>query len=112
MKRLILCADWIITSAEHPPIHQGAIVIEGKKVLDVGPQREILARYPNDKVVNLQHKLIFPGLVNAHTHAPMSIFRGIAEDLPLMTWLREYIWPVESKIKREWVYWGTKLALI
>jgi 5-methylthioadenosine/S-adenosylhomocysteine deaminase len=42
----------------------------------------------------------------------MSIFRGIAEDLPLMTWLREYIWPVESKVKREWVYWGTKLALI
>lgn len=110
--RLILCADWLITSPEHPPIHQGAIVIEGKKVLDVGPQREILARYPNDKIVNLQHKLIFPGLVNAHTHAPMSIFRGIAEDLPLMTWLREYIWPVESKIKREWVYWGTKLALI
>ncbi len=112
MKLLILCADWVLIAPEYDPLSQGAIVIEGKKILDVGAQEEIIPRYPNAKIINFNHKLIFPGLVNAHTHVPMSILRGLAEDLPLMTWLRDYIWPVESKLKREWVYWGTKLSLI
>lgn len=112
MKEKILAADWILSSPELPPLKNGAIVIKGSKIEDLGPQKEILSRYPYYQILNFKNKLLFPGLVNAHTHVPMSILRGIAEDLPLMTWLTKYIFPVESHLKREWVYWGTKLSLI
>lgn len=112
MKGKILTADWVICSAEHPPIREGAILIEGSKIIEVGPQYQILAKYRNYPIIPLTGRLIIPGLVNAHTHAPMSILRGVAEDLPLMTWLTKYIFPVESQLKREWVYWGTKLSLL
>ncbi len=112
MKGKILTADWVICSAEHPPIREGAILIEGSKIIEVGPQSQILAKYRHYPIVPLTERLIIPGLVNAHTHAPMSILRGVAEDLPLMTWLTKYIFPVESQLRREWVYWGTKLSLL
>ncbi|MDM7202924.1 MAG: amidohydrolase, partial [Thermodesulfobacteriaceae bacterium] len=67
---------------------------------------------PHSTIYHFENKIIFPGLINAHSHVPMSILRGIAEDLPLMVWLRNYIFPVESHLKREWVYWGTKLSLL
>ena len=53
---------------------------------------------------------LIPGLVNAHTHAGMTLFRGYADDLPLMEWLSEHIWPVEKRMSDEDVYWGTRLA--
>lgn len=112
MREKILTADWILCSATLPPIKNGAIVIEGSKILDIGPQAEILKKYTHFPIINLSHKIIFPGLVNAHSHVPMSILRGVAEDLPLMMWLKNYIFPVESHLKREWVYWGTKLSLL
>ncbi|MCS7199333.1 MAG: amidohydrolase [Caldimicrobium sp.] len=111
-KGLILLADWVLCSAEIPPLKDGALAIEGSKIIAVGTHQEILSKFHNYQIISLKRKLVFPGLVNAHTHAPMSILRGIAEDLPLMTWLTKYIFPIESHLKREWVYWGTKLALI
>ncbi len=112
MRALILTADWILPSAELPPLKNGAIVIEGSKIVEVGFQAQILAKYSNYPIFHFSNKLLFPGLVNAHTHTPMSILRGLAEDLPLMIWLTQYIFPIESHLKREWVYWGTKLSLI
>ena len=112
MKEKIFTADWIYCSTDFPPIKKGALVIQGSKIIDVGPQKEILKKYPHLQITNFNNKLIFSSLVNAHSHVPMSILRGIAEDLPLMTWLREYIFPVESHLRREWVYWGTKLSLL
>ncbi|MFN3406604.1 MAG: amidohydrolase, partial [Caldimicrobium sp.] len=112
MKGKIFTADWVLCSADLSPIKKGALVIEGSKIIDVGPQGEIIKKYPHYPVLNFDHKIIFPGLVNAHSHIPMSILRGIAEDLPLMTWLKSYIFPVEQQLKREWVYWGSKLSLI
>ena len=53
-----------------------------------------------------------PGLVNAHTHAAMTLLRGYADDLPLMQWLEEKIWPLEGKLNSKDVYWGTKLATL
>ena len=55
---------------------------------------------------------LVPGLVNAHTHAAMTLFRGYADDLPLMEWLNEHIWPVEKRLDAEDVYWGTRLACV
>ncbi|BAA30623.1 391aa long hypothetical chlorohydrolase [Pyrococcus horikoshii OT3] len=65
-----------------------------------------------DEVIDASHSLIIPAFINAHTHSPMVIFRGLAEDVPLMDWLQNYIWPAERKLKRKEVYWGAKLALL
>lgn len=108
----IIFAKWIISSPEVSPLKHGCLVIKKDKIIDLGSKEEILSKYPNSEIINLGDKIIFPGLVNAHTHAPMSIFRGIAEDLPLMVWLKEYIFPIEAKLREDWVYWGTKLSLI
>lgn len=112
MKRKILCAKWILPSADDIPIENGCIVIEGDQIIEVGSKEKILKKYSNFKRYFFENGLIFPGLVNAHTHIPMSIFRGIAEDLPLMTWLTQYIFPIEKNLRKEWVYWGSKLSII
>ncbi len=108
----LVLAKWILPSYESSPIKKGGIAIEDDTILDLGVKEEILSKYKSVEVIDLGNKLVFPGLVNAHTHVPMSVFRGIAEDLPLMVWLKEYIFPIEAKLKRDWVYWGTKLSLI
>ena len=112
MDKKIISAKWIFPSAQEKPLKNGCIVIEKDKIIDIGLKNEIISKYQGFELISLENKLVFPGLVNAHTHVPMSIFRGIAEDLPLMVWLKEYIFPIESKLRREWVYWGTKLSLI
>lgn len=62
------------------------------------------------RIIDGTNKAIIPGLINAHTHSAMTIFRGYGDDLPLMTWLQDYIWPVEDKMTAEDVYLGSKLA--
>ncbi|MDD2378355.1 amidohydrolase [Aminobacterium sp. EBM-42] len=57
-------------------------------------------------------KLLLPGFVNGHTHAAMSLLRGLGEETPLMSWLKEQIWPVEGRLTPEYIYWGTALALL
>ncbi|NPA39826.1 MAG: amidohydrolase [Thermodesulfobacteria bacterium] len=104
-----LKAKWIIPSAEEKPIENGCILIENGKISDIVQNEALLSDL---EVYDLGEAIVFPALVNAHTHISMSIFRGIAEDLPLMVWLTQYIFPVEAKLKREWVYWGAKLSLI
>jgi 5-methylthioadenosine/S-adenosylhomocysteine deaminase len=63
-----------------------------------------------DEVVDGSGMALMPGLVNGHTHAAMTLFRGYADDLPLMEWLTEHIWPVEKRMSDDDVYWGTRLA--
>jgi 5-methylthioadenosine/S-adenosylhomocysteine deaminase len=67
--------------------------------------------FSSPKTIDAKEGLILPGLVNAHTHAAMSLFRGLADDLPLMEWLNSYIFPVESQMNAEFVYTGTLLAI-
>lgn len=69
--------------------------------------------YPEaDIVIDGRDMVALPGLVNAHTHAAMTLFRGMADDIPLDLWLNQHIWPAEEKLTAEDVYWGTKLSLI
>jgi 5-methylthioadenosine/S-adenosylhomocysteine deaminase len=70
-----------------------------------------IAASSNFQAIDGQGRLAFPGLVNAHTHIPMSLFRGLADDLPLNTWLKDYIWPAEKRLTPEDVYWGSLLSL-
>ncbi len=65
-----------------------------------------------DEVLEAGGQALVPGLVNAHTHAGMTLFRGFADDLPLMEWLEQHIWPVEKRMSAEDVYWGTRLACL
>src|SRR5215211_1277796 len=78
-------------------------------IVSVGPR---IRPREDDEVIDAGGMAIVPGLVNGHTHAAMTLFRGHGDDLPLMRWLQEVIWPVEARIDEEDVYWGTRLACV
>lgn len=84
------------------------IYIEGKYIKKVGKDLDL----PADQVIRARKKAVIPGLVNGHTHAAMTLFRGYGDDMPLMPWLEQKIWPNEAKLTREDVYWGAKLACL
>ena len=92
-------------------IQDGAVAVAGDRIVAVGPTGDILARYQAAETIVEEHGLIMPGLVNVHTHAAMACFRGLADDLPLMQWLQEYIFPVEAKLTPEIIYHSTLLSL-
>jgi 5-methylthioadenosine/S-adenosylhomocysteine deaminase len=108
----ILTGQYLLTlDQEQTLIAGGGIAIAGDTILAVGKGSELLARYPGAEVLAEPHGLIMPGLVNVHTHAAMSLFRGLADDLPLMQWLQEYIFPKEAALTGEVVYQATLLSL-
>lgn len=96
----IISAKWILFSSEERPLKNGCIVIEKDRIIDLGLKEEIISKYENSEVIDLGNKILFPGLVNAHTHVPMSIFRGIAEDLPLMVWLKTIFFLSKQSLKK------------
>jgi 5-methylthioadenosine/S-adenosylhomocysteine deaminase len=89
----------------------GAVALRGPEIVDVGPAAALQARYKALRTLDYPQGLILPGLINAHTHAAMALFRGLADDLPLEEWLNSHIFPAESHLDREFVYWGTRLAV-
>ncbi|MCU0531742.1 MAG: amidohydrolase [Syntrophales bacterium] len=92
-------------------LHSGSVAIRGDRIVAVGPRAEIASRYRGRRVVDAAGHVVMPGLVNAHTHAAMTCFRGIADDLELMEWLNKYIFPAEAKnVDPELAYWGSLLA--
>lgn len=92
-------------------INNGAIAIQAEKIIDVGLTSQLAQKYRAKKKLNVHGSVIMPGLINAHTHSPMSLLRGYADDYPLMEWLENHIFPVEKKHANVYfVYWGTKLA--
>ncbi len=109
--KLLIKAQIVLPAWDLPPLPEGGVLVEGDRIVAVGPAREIRASHPQVRVKDLGACLLFPGLVNAHTHAAMTIFRGLADDLPLMRWLEGYIFPAERHLCPRWVYWGTKLAI-
>lgn len=89
-------------------IEEGIVCIKGDSILYVGPAGT--KSFEAKKRINAKGGLVLPGLINGHTHAAMSLFRGLADDLPLMEWLNNYIFPAESKMDRDFVHKGTLLA--
>jgi 5-methylthioadenosine/S-adenosylhomocysteine deaminase len=88
-----------------------AVVLNNEHIAAVLPQAEAWARYPDATRVALPSHALIPGLINLHTHAAMSLMRGIADDLPLMDWLQNHIWPAEGRVvSDEFVHDGTLLA--
>ena len=115
---LIWSARYVVTEdAQRRVIENGAVAILGDHIVEVGPRAEIDAKYlGRTRVVNRidqPNAILAPGLINTHTHAAMSLFRGVADDLKLQDWLEKYIFPAEAKnVDREFVRWGTRLALL
>ena len=93
---------------ENTVIPDGSLIISGDTIRFVGTEYE--APMDAGKTLDAEGGLILPGLINSHTHAAMTLFRGLADDLPLMDWLNEYIFPVESKMDADFVRVGTLLA--
>lgn len=87
---------------------QQDIYIEGDSIKDIGLNLSLKA----DKIIDGSRKAAVPGMVNGHTHAAMTLMRGYADDMPLMPWLEEKIWPLERNITEDDVYWGAKLACL
>ena len=109
---LLVRAGTIVTmDPSRRVIVDGAIAIEGERILAVGPRAEIESAYDAKRIQDYPTGILLPGLLNTHTHAAMSLFRGLADDLTLDRWLQDFIFPAEARnVTPEFVYWGTRLA--
>ncbi len=94
-------------------IEEGAVAIAGERIAAVGAATDLAARYPDARRIDAAGRIVMPGLINSHTHVPMTLFRGLADDLELMEWLQEEIFPAEAEhVDEEFVRWGTRLACL
>ena len=111
---LILSARYVITmDARRQVIEDGAIAIRDSRIVAVGTKATIDRDWQPKRRIDRPNALITPGLVNTHTHAAMSLFRGIADDMKLQDWLNNFIFPAEAKnVTADFVRWGTRLAAL
>jgi 5-methylthioadenosine/S-adenosylhomocysteine deaminase len=111
---LIVTGGTVVTmDGERRVIENGAVAVRGERIVAVGPAAEVERSYRARRRIRAEGKLILPGLINTHTHAAMSLYRGVADDKSLDDWLRNYIFPLEAKHSTpEFVYWGTLLAAV
>ena len=109
----LIHARWIIPVDPDNVVHQHhSIAIRDGRIVEILPSESSSGRYQAHETISLDHHALIPGFVNAHTHAAMSLFRGLADDLPLMDWLNHHIWPAEGKwVGAEFVRDGTALAV-
>jgi 5-methylthioadenosine/S-adenosylhomocysteine deaminase len=113
-------ADWIWSAryvitedAQHRVIENGAVAIRGDRIIGVGTKTEIDKRFAAGQRLDRPDAILAPGLIDTHTHAAMSLFRGIADDLRLQDWLTKFIFPAEAKnVSPEFVRWGTRLGCL
>ncbi|UCV27228.1 TRZ/ATZ family hydrolase [Ferribacterium limneticum] len=108
---LLIEARWIATVDPDEVLKNHSLAIHNGRILAILPTGEARIRYAPQKTSILQDHILIPGLINLHTHAAMSLMRGIADDLPLMEWLQKHIWPTEAAhLSPQFVYDGTRLA--
>jgi 5-methylthioadenosine/S-adenosylhomocysteine deaminase len=101
----------ITEDAQHRVIENGAVAIVGDHIVGVGTRAEIDAKFQAKQRLDRPDAILAPGLINTHTHAAMSLFRGIADDLKLQDWLEKFIFPAEAKnVSPDFVRWGTRLG--
>jgi 5-methylthioadenosine/S-adenosylhomocysteine deaminase len=107
-------AGYVVTEdAQRRVIPNGAVAVRGDRIVAVGTRTEIDARFQPKQRLDRPDAILAPGLVNTHTHAAMSLFRGIADDMNLQDWLEKFIFPAEAKnVTPEFVRWGTRLGCL
>ena len=111
---LIVTAQYVITmDAQQRVIEDGAVAIRGERIVALGKRVDIDGKFQAKQRLDKGNAIVAPGLINTHTHAAMSLFRGIADDLNLQDWLTKFIFPAEKKnVTADFVKWGTKLAVL
>ena len=109
---LIVIGDYVVTMDDAGTVHEnGAVAIDQNLIVAVGPAENILAEYSAAQTLDGKDRIVLPGLVNGHSHAAMTLLRGVADDLALMDWLNNYIFPAEVEfVDPEFVRIGTELA--
>src|SRR6202167_4172366 len=113
-------ADWIWTGRyvvtmdpQRRIIENGAVAIRGERIMAAGPASEIERTYQARQRLDRPDAILAPGLIDTHTHAAMSLFRGIADDMKLQDWLQNFIFPAEAKnVSPDFVRWGTRLGCL
>jgi 5-methylthioadenosine/S-adenosylhomocysteine deaminase len=110
---LLIHASWIVPgNAEDLVLENSCLVVSEGKIREILDSSVVSSRYQAEKEMHLPGYALMSGMVNTHGHAAMSLFRGIADDLSLHTWLEDHIWPMEAKwVSEEFVYQGTQLAI-
>ncbi|MBW8368323.1 MAG: amidohydrolase family protein, partial [Arenimonas sp.] len=110
---LLIEAGWVVPVEPHGVVLEDhAVAVSAGVIVAVLPRAEARARFQAAQVVSRPGAVLVPGLVNAHCHNPMTLLRGVADDLPLMTWLQQHIWPIEGQvIGPEFVADGIELAV-
>jgi 5-methylthioadenosine/S-adenosylhomocysteine deaminase len=111
---LVIHADWVLpVDAADRTLARHSVAVEHGRIAAVVPRTDAEQQIDAAHVVDLPGHVLIPGLINAHTHSPMTLLRGLADDLPLMTWLHEHIWPAEGRwVDQEFVADGTRLAAL
>src|SRR5690606_38130818 len=90
---------WVVPVQPHGvALVDHAVAVDGGRIVALLPTHEARTRYAPRERVQLPHSALIPGLINAHTHNPMTLMRGVADDLPLMQWLTGHIWPIEAAV--------------
>ena len=108
----IILQKWIIPVDEDNAFHDDwGIAIDAGRIVAIAGKSELQSLYTSDNIVELANHALIPGLVNAHTHAPMTLFRGLADDLLMQVWLNKHIWPAETRwVDSEFIKAGSRLA--
>jgi 5-methylthioadenosine/S-adenosylhomocysteine deaminase len=107
----ILITGGTVLTMAGPNLERGSVAIRDGEIVAVGPSSEVDRNFTAKTVIHAGGMAVVPGFVNTHTHVPMTLFRGIADDRELMDWLTNFIFPAEAKnVDREFVKWGTRLA--
>jgi 5-methylthioadenosine/S-adenosylhomocysteine deaminase len=111
---LLIEAGWVVPVEPHAQVfEQHAVAVDGGRILELLPVSEAREKYAARERVQRPQAALLPGLVNVHVHNPMTLMRGLADDLPLMRWLNEHIWPAEAAVMgREFVSCGVELAVV
>ena len=108
---VVLGGTVVTMDAQRHILEDGALAIKGDAIVAVGPRSEIDSKYAATTHIDGRRNLILPGLINGHTHAPMTLLRGLKDDVTLDVWLKNYIFPAEAKnVNEDFVRWGTRLA--
>ena len=111
---LLVTADYVLTfNQKKTVVEKGGVAIKGDRIAAIGEASRVSEKIEAREVLDASGCLIMPGLINLHTHAAMTCFRGLADDLPLQEWLHGHIFPAEaSHLTEETVYWATLLASV